>query len=219
MKLYLKGARLNYTQSLFTAQTPRGGTKAKFSLSAIIEPTTKAYFGDVNPDNPAGKAVNAAWGDPKAEFSKAIIAVAQKQWGDKAMEIIKELKAKNRLCLRDGAEKASVPGYAGNLFVNASSDVAPLVRHGKTGQSLKASDGVIYSGCYGDVIIDVWAQDPKSNPEWGKRVNASLLGVAFSHDGERLAGGATASEDDFAPVSQEQQQAAAGGDGAGSLFA
>jgi len=219
MKMYLKGARLNYVQSLFTAQAAKGSTKAKFSISSIIEPTTKAYFGEMNPESVGGKAAGLQWGDPKAEFSKGIVAVATATWGAKAMEVLQQLKAQNRLCLHDGAEKAATPGYAGNLYVNASSDIAPHVRHKQTGAQLTGTSGVIYSGCYGDVILDVWAQDPKANPEWGKRVNAALLGVAFSHDGERLAGGAVASEDDYAAIPEgAQKEAVKSGDGAASIF-
>ena len=219
MKLYLKGARLNYVLSLFTAQIAKGSTKAKFSISAIIESTTQAFAGEAKPDSATGKAAGYKWGDPKEEFSKAIVAVATEKWGPKAMEVIGQLKAQDRLCLHDGAKKGATPGYAGNLYVNASNDIAPGVKHKQTGAQLTGTSGVIYSGCYGDVVLDVWAQDPKSNPEWGKRVNASLLAVEFSHDGERLAGGAVASEDDYAAIPEgAQKEAAKSGDGAASIF-
>jgi len=218
MKLYLKGARLSFTQGLFEARQVQGKGDAKFSVSSIIEKGTQAFAGDANPDSAQGQKSGYKWGDPKAEFSKAIVAVATEKWAAKAMEVLAQLKAQNRLCLHDGAEKATTPGYAGNLYVNASNKIAPMVRHAN-GAQLKASDGVIYPGCYGDVILDIYAQDPKSNPEWGKRVNASLLGVMFNRDGERLAGGAMAAEDDFAPIAPEAQaKAETSGAGAASLF-
>jgi len=214
MKLYLKGARLSFPH-VFEAKAGPNGGKAKFSIASIIEKTTLAFAGEAKPDSATGKAAGYQWDKPTLAFSKAIMAVATEKWGAKAGEIVQQLKAQNRLPLHDGNEKPATPGYAGSFFCNASSDIAPGVRHKQTGAQLKASDGVIYAGCYGDVIIDVWAQDN----QFGKRVNASLLGVEFSHDGERLAGGAVASEDDYAAIPEgAQKEAAKSGDGAASIF-
>ncbi len=47
---------------------------------------------------------------------------------------------------------------------------------------LTAEDDTIYSGCYLDVTIRLWAQDNK----WGKRVNCALRAVKFNCDGEPL---------------------------------
>jgi hypothetical protein len=183
-------------------------------VAFIIEPGTLGFAGDANPDSPAGQAKGYQFGDFKAELSKAIVEAATGKWGAKAMEVLGQLKAQNRLPLHDGAEKGSTPGYAGNFYMNASNDIRPQVRH-TNGAQLQQSDGVIYSGCYADGVVDVWAMDNA----WGKRVNCSLLGVVFSHDGEKLAGGSTASEDDFAPPAKsEVEKAAASGNGAAGLF-
>jgi hypothetical protein len=63
------------------------------------------------------------------------------------------------------------------------------------------SDGIVYAGCYVNVILDVWAQDN----EWGKRINAKLLGVQFFKDGDSFGSGATVSEDDFDDLSAEDE--------------
>lgn len=230
MKLYIQKARGSFTNSLFEAKQVNGQGKAKFSVASIITPETRAFAGDANPDSPAGQAKGYKWGDVKTEASKAIAEVAQAKWGEAQvdgvgadgkpakvpafMAILQQLKATNRLPLHDGAEKASTPGYAGNLFMNSSNEIRPAVRN-RNGAQLEAKDGVIYSGCYIDVVVDIWAQDN----QFGKRVNASLLAVTFNSDGERLAGGATAADDDYAAIPQETQAAAAAtGAGAGSLF-
>jgi hypothetical protein len=81
---------------------------------------------------------------------------------------------------------------------------------------LSASDGKPYSGCYVNALVELWAQ---AHAEHGKRINASLMGVQFSKDGERLSGGATAAADDFDAIPQATQTAAAStGQGAASLF-
>lgn len=219
MKLYLKGARLAYTPTLFEPKIVKSAqneasSKAKFSVASIIEAATRAYAGEKNPDSAGGIAEKLQWGDAKAAFSAAIVAVATEKWGAKAMEVVQTLKAQNRLPLHDGAEKALTPGFAGNLYMNSSSDLRPVVRN-RNGAALQASDGVIYPGCYADVCVDIWPQDN----QFGKRVNATLLAVTFNHDGERLAGGAVASEEDYAAIPAETQAAAAAsGKGAANLF-
>lgn len=217
MKFYVKGARLAYAQSLFEAKagkpTPDNpNPKPKFQGTFIIEPGTLAFAGDANPESAAGMAKGYKFGEFKGALQSAIVAVAQEKLGPQWQQILAQLKAQNRLILHDGAEKALKPGYAGNHYFNASSDLRPMLRH-KNGAQLNASDGVLYPGCYIDGAFDVWAFPQRSS------VNITLLAVTFSHDGERLAGGATASEDDYAAVPAEaQQKAAATGQGARALF-
>lgn len=235
MKLYLKNVRGSYTDSLFTAKAVKGkdgSTSAeKYSLASIIIPgKTEGFAGDAHPESPAGQAKGYKFGDPLQAASVAISDAAQKKWGDAPTEsvdaagnkvmlprwqaMLAQLKATNRLPIHDGAEKAMTPGYAGNKFMNANNAIRPQVRH-SNGAQLEARDGVIYSGCFLDVVTDIWAQDNAH----GKRVNASLLAVQFRADGERLAGGATATDDDYAAIPQQAQEAAkASGTGAASLF-
>ena len=151
-------------------------------------------------------------------LGNAINAVGQEKWADKWPEVKKSLVAKDMVCLHDGDTKSEYEGYASNLFVNASSDVRPDVRDSDGKTALLPQDGKPYSGCYVDFIIDVWAQ---SN-EFGKRVNAKLLGVQFRRDGPRLAGGATAADSDFEAIPQaagEAAGAATSAGGAADLFA
>jgi hypothetical protein len=69
---------------------------------------------------------------------------------------------------------------------------------------LTAADGVIYSGCHGNVQVEVWAQDNS----YGKRINAQLLGVQFTRDGDSFGGGTQpAKPDDFADLSADNVEA------------
>ena len=61
---------------------------------------------------------------------------------------------------------------------------------------LVAEDGKPYSGCYVNASVELWPQDNN----YGKRVNATLMGVQFFRDGESFSGGGVASEDDFDDV-------------------
>ena len=192
--MLIKDVRFNYTQSLFTAQKPQQNLqgKEKFSVVAII-PKDHPQLAEI-----------------KAEMTKA----AEGKWGAKTADTLKQLAAGDRLCLHDGDAKSDKPGYAGNLFINASNELRPLVI-GPQREPLVAADGKPYSGSYGNIIIDFWAQDN----QFGKRVNASLMGVQHVRDGERLSGGGVAAADDFEEIPQDKAQAAAStGDGAKSLF-
>ena len=53
-----------------------------------------------------------------------------------------------------------------------------------------------YAGCYVNAVLEFWAQDNK----FGKRVNATLMGVQFFRDGDAFSGGGAASDDDFDDV-------------------
>jgi hypothetical protein len=107
-------------------------------------------------------------------------------------QTLKELEARDRTCRHDGDNKPYA-GFAGNIYVNASSKVRPLVLD-ENRNPLVEADGKIYNGCVVNVLLDVWAQ---SSPQYGKRINATLLGVQFVRDDEPFSGGRGASPDDF----------------------
>lgn len=132
--------------------------------------------------------------------------VAQEKWGAKAADVYLELKAGGKLCLHDGDAKASKEGYKGNLYLSASNKLRPLVIDGLK-QPLSAEDGKPYSGSFVNMTFELWAQDNK----WGKRINASLMGIQFLRDGPRLAGGSVSSVDDYEAVPEAAEQAAAAG--------
>lgn len=192
MSYRIDNVRFNYTNSLFTAQKPKTGEgKEKFSVVALFPK-----------DHPQVAAI-------KAEMLK----VADAKWPGKGAEVLKQLAAGDRLCLHDGDAKADKPGYEGNLFINASNELRPLVV-GPQREQLAAADGKPYSGSYGNIIVEFWAQDN----QFGKRINASLLGVQHVKDGERLSSGGVASADDFDAIPVPQAEKAAAGQGAAGLF-
>lgn len=191
MKMLVENVRLSFPD-LFEAKSVNGGD-AKYAASFII-----------TRDNPA-----------LPKIAEAINAVAVEKWGAKAADTLQQLKAAGKLPVRDGDAKSNYEGYAGNLYMNANSKVRPLILGGgPDGKApLAATDGKMYSGCYVNAMVSFWAQDN----QFGKRVNASLLGVQFVKDGDRLAGGESASADDFAAIVPEKPEAAAT-QGAASLF-
>lgn len=173
MKLQLKDVRVTFP-ALFTPKQVNGQGDPKYSASFL--------FPKNHPQ--------------KAEIERAIVETAKEKWGEKKYsDVLKALKAGDKMCLHDGDAKSDYDGYAGNYFINASNKIRPLVIDGNR-SPLTANDDKPYSGCYVNAIVEVWAQDN----DFGKRINASLLGVQFVRDGERLAGGGVASADDFEAI-------------------
>lgn len=191
MKVRLSNVRLTFPQ-LFEAKQVNGQGDPKFSAAFLIPRD--------HPQIP--------------EIQSAIIAAATEKWAAKKDEVLKALKAADKLAVHDGDAKSDYDGYAGNYFINASNKIRPLVI-GPSREPLVAADGKPYSGCYVTAIVEFWAQDN----QFGKRVNASLLGVQFLRDGERLAGGGIAAADDFESIPDvDGKKVEESGKGAASLF-
>ena len=173
MKLKLLNVRLAFPQ-LFEAKTVAGEGKPAHSGTFLIDPA-----------DPQVKTINAA-----------IDATAKEKWGAKADAILKQARAADKVCLHNGDLKATYDGFPGNLFISARNPLRPtVVDADKT--PLTEKDGKPYAGCYVHVVLELWAQDN----QYGKRVNATLMGVQFYKDGDSFTGGGVASEDDFEDIS------------------
>lgn len=97
----------------------------------------------------------------------------------------------DKICLKDG-DNIEYDGYAGHFSIKGSNSKRPMViDRDKT--PLTEDDNKIYAGCYVNAIIELWSQ----NNNYGKRINANLLGVQFFADGEPFGDGVKASADDF----------------------
>ena len=175
MKIKLNAVRLSFPQ-LFEAKTVNGEGKPAFSAAFLI-----------GPKDPQVSVIN-----------NAINAVATEKWGAKAEAVLKAIRAADKTCLHSGDLKSNYDGFEGMLYVSARNAIKPLVVD--TNRSpLTEQDGKPYAGCYVNVSLELWAQDNN----YGKRVNATLMGVQFFKDGESFAGGGVASEDDFDDLSIE----------------
>jgi len=106
----------------------------------------------------------------------------------------------DKLFIKDG-DDFDYEGYAGHWAIKAGNNKRPtVINRDKT--PLVEEDDVIYAGCYVNAIIDTWFQ----NNQFGKRVNANLLGIQFVKDGESFSdGGKVASEDDFDDIEDDEE--------------
>jgi hypothetical protein len=118
-----------------------------------------------------------------AKVRKACDEVKEKKWGNK----IPKLKP-NQVCVRDG-DLEDYEGYEGMFYVSASNNDRPalITKHkDDKGEWLPAPKGKLYSGCYVNALIRIWAQD---DPDYGKRLNCSVEAVQFAGKGEAFSGG------------------------------
>jgi len=163
--------------SLYTPSAFQDNQQVKFSATVLFEKKSK-----------------------QAKAIKALLEqVAKDKWGAQSTTILKQLFAGDKMCLHDGAIKADKDGYDDTLnYLNATSKSRPGLFN-RTREPVTEADGVIYSGCYVNFIIELWAQDN----QYGKRINAELKGVQFVGDGERLGGASPASAEDFPELEDE----------------
>lgn len=103
----------------------------------------------------------------------------------------------DKICLKDG-DSIDYEGYAGHMSIKASSNRRPLVID-RDKSPITEDDNIIYAGCYVNAIIELWAQ----NNNWGKRINANLMGVQFVKDGEPFGDSQVASVSDFEIVGDD----------------
>jgi hypothetical protein len=184
-RIMLKNVRLSFAQGLFEASVIPGAdatAKPKFNCGILLPP-----------DHPQVTEI-------RAKTTK----VATEKWAAKAAGILKGLEKQDRLALHDGDVKPNYDGYPGNLFLSPSCDAAKPPFLGRTvdgavvEMDAKTAARHIYSGCYVDASIELWAQDN----QYGQRVNAQLRGVMFVRDGDAFGAGGAASSDEFEPAAE-----------------
>ena len=180
VQLRLNNVRLSFP-SLFKATAVKDGDKPAFSAQFIFPPE--------HPDFPALK--------------KALVDVATGKWGAEGPAMVGQLMAADRCCVKRGDAKTAedgkpLDGYAGQWFVSARSQTRPTLIDANK-KPLAESDGRLYSGCYVNVVVAIWAQ----TGQYGKRLNAQLQGVQFAKDGDSFGGGRAASPDAFENIANE----------------
>ncbi|MES2753203.1 MAG: ssDNA-binding protein [Pseudomonadota bacterium] len=169
-EILIQNVRLAYGHGVFEKQSFEDG-KPKFTAKFILPPD--------HPQIPAIKSL--------------IAQVAKDKWAAKADATLKRIEAKDATCLHDGDTQRG-DGFEGMLFVTASNDKRPTA-YNRDRTPVTKEDGVIYSGCYVNVKVDIWAQDNS----WGQRINGDLLGVQFVKDGDSFAAGAPPAEAEAFP--------------------
>lgn len=97
----------------------------------------------------------------------------------------------DKLCIKNGDDSGK-DEYANAWTLSAREKTRPILRD-KTNRSVDESriNDVFYSGCWGNIVIKLWAQDNK----YGKRVNANLSMVQFVKDDTAFGEGRLSDDD------------------------
>lgn len=181
-RIVLKEVRLSFPD-LFTAVQYQGTGPFNYRTLALLEK------GDEN----CKKVV------------KTMQDIAKEKWGDKASTVYKQIMANPKQCMYADGDLKDFNGAAGHMIVSATralKDGPPKIvgRDGKT--IITESSGLIYSGVYVNMSIDVWAQDNK----FGKGIRAGLVAVQFVKHGEAFGGAAAATSDDFEDIGFDDEE-------------
>lgn len=157
----------------YQGKNDRGEVTLNYGLLALFDPNTQAHN----------------------EVKKAINEIAIEKWGAQAGAYIQEMMAGDKLCLHDGATKASKPEFAGKWFVSASRYRSPpqasVTRNGANVVIDKTDTCYPYAGCWAHVKLNIWPQEPKG--QWPRRINAEVTAVHFVRHDEAFSGGGAGS--------------------------
>lgn len=187
MKINILNARIGFAHGIFKASALEEGQTPKYGADFIIGKDTKIVI------------VNEDKSRTSSTMRQVMLTVANEAWKGKGEDVLADLEASKK-CFRNGDRRVNksgeiYDGYEGNTYVTAKSTVRPTVL-GRRKEPITEADGKIYSGCYVNAIISIYANTvPKK-----KGVFAGLEGVQFVADGEAFGGGGPAKEDDFADL-------------------
>lgn len=176
-KIVIRNCRLSF-QRLYVPKAFQPGQDPRFEATGLIDPSV------------AGSVEVTPKGTTKIEGAAAI-----KFLKETAVKLAKEAYSNVdglELCFGKGDKKA-YDGYAGMIYIASHNKARPEIRNRQGLIVAENEKGAPFSGCYGNLIITLWAQ-----LNYAHRVNANLLGFQFAKDGPAFSGAAQLdTEDDF----------------------
>jgi len=135
--------------------------------------------------------------------------------------IEKDAKGKSpgqkNICLHPGSDKDNYDGFDDSNYYVAANRKEPFKPNQLVNRDKSAvdSEGVLYAGCYVNAVINLWYQEN----QWGKKINAELVGIQFYKDGDRFGrSSATIDDDDFDTLPELEDGAETGTDDVENLF-
>lgn len=134
-------------------------------------------------------------GENANRVAEAIAAVAKEKWGDnwrdEYQEFADDQKGLRKGNLKKSADGQVYDGFEGNVYVTAKNVNRPGVFNRAAKPVVEGDEGAPYSGCYGNVEIDVWALAKRGVK---KRIVMDLLGAQKTRDGDAFSAGAAPSK-------------------------
>lgn len=212
IKVRLEGVRLAFAQQLFVPSAVEEGKDPKYGCDSLLVAGCRVLKAKVektgiklkNEQGVEYDETRTTWHATTVKDVVEEVALDAMKTKDKATAWLASLE-NSKKCYRNGdlrVTKGGDPyeGYEGIWYVAAKNKARPLILDSNK-QPLTQADGKPYSGCYANVVIDVYAiTDPKR-----KGVHAAMKGVQFVKDGDAFGGSAPASADEFDELSEGAQ--------------
>lgn len=170
MKLKLNKVRLSFAD-LFTARSKFDG-EPKFSAMFIVDPST-----------PEGK-------DNLQRFKAVVREIEKEKFKGAELPL-------DKLPIKDGNEK-DYDGWQDMMVISSANKKRPVVVGRKRQPVHEGDPEAPYSGCYVNVVLDVWGMDN----QYGKRIICSLEAVQFAAEGEPFASKVVDVESDFEDIEE-----------------
>jgi hypothetical protein len=132
--------------------------------------------------------------DPEVALMDATMeAVAAEKWKEDGDDVLEHLIEEGLTAFKHSPYRSKktgkvYDGFQGKFNLGTRSEkTKPTVLNefGKEVSDTRAIESLIYSGCFVHAQVEFWAQDNT----YGRRINASLLGVMFADRGESFGGG------------------------------
>ena len=187
MKLLIENATINYVSGLIKPYAATERNKPKYGCDIIIEPDTRVYELQRNPDGSWFKAITTLRG--------AELALANAEWKDKGRQKLDSFLATKR-SIRDGNMKLDKDmdireGYANKIYVAVKSPT-PVPAYNWNNDRVGSSLEVFYSGCRISARVDLYAMTADITTQG---VFAKLTGIKFYAHGTRLDGGGVSADE------------------------
>lgn len=179
VKVMLPDLRIGFP-ALWTPQS-FGEGKPAYGGKAIVQP--------------ANKKITKILDDAMLEAAKG-----QPKWTNPE-KVLAKLVADDAVCFRkkEYCDKNGDPyaGFEDAYYLSLRSEkTKPLVLD-RDKSPLEENSGKPYSGAFCNLHVEIWAQDNK----FGRRINATLLGIQFFRDGDSFGGGSRPDADAFDDLS------------------
>lgn len=160
-----------------------------------------------------------AYDDPQIKVVNAMIEeVAKAKWEKKWASILENIRADPKACFMVDGKRKDYAGYEGHWAMTAHRNEEkgrPMVldtdksqiylgtnaraeKNESPNDLYPSKGGRVYSGCYINLQIELWAQDNAS----GKAIRATLLALQRNRDGDAFSGGSVADADAFEEISE-----------------
>lgn len=203
-RIKVEGVRLSFADIFRPKSIKRkDGTQSdpKYSANALISKDGKCPV--------TGKPLTAVYMGKRMKIMDALKAAKMDAMGKKlGEEKAKTAKVKpENYCVRDG-DLENWDGYEENYYLSGNNSKAPKIV-GKDKRPLTADDGVMYSGCFVNMVYTMWCQLPGQSPSGDPKpmaVFASLEALQFVRGGDAFGAAPVDTDDAFDDITDEDDE-------------